>query len=213
MNPAAPSIPHGEPGIGQVGHRAYVGGLWQEIGELQFDFLVRQGLQPHHYLLDIGCGALRGGVFFIPYLDAGHYFGIDKERALLEAGLHHEVGPELAARKRPRLWASPAFDFEAFGVRADFAIAQSLFTHLPPAPIGNCLEKLRSCVQPTGIFCATFFECDRPRQNPSEPHDHGYFAYTRDEMCDLGRRNGWTAEYVGRWNHPRDQRMMIYRPC
>lgn len=54
-----------------------VGGLWQQMGQLQFDFLVRQGLKPEHRLLDIGCGTLRGGRHFIRYLNPGNYTGMD----------------------------------------------------------------------------------------------------------------------------------------
>src|SRR5947209_178803 len=54
--------------IRRLGHRTFVGGEWDTIGKLQFDFIVRQGLEPRHVLLDIGCGALRGGRFFIEYL-------------------------------------------------------------------------------------------------------------------------------------------------
>ena len=32
-------------------------------------------------LIDIGCGALRGGVHFVRHLDPGHYFGMDSEPA------------------------------------------------------------------------------------------------------------------------------------
>jgi len=67
-------------------HREAVGGLWDEIGQLQIDFLVSQGLMPHHRLLDIGCGSLRGGVKLIRYLDAGHYAGVDLHESLINAG-------------------------------------------------------------------------------------------------------------------------------
>lgn len=39
--------------------REKVGGLWEQLGSLQFEYLVRNGLEPHHFLLDIGCGSLR----------------------------------------------------------------------------------------------------------------------------------------------------------
>ena len=41
--------PEGETGIQKIGHRAYVGGLWDEIGNLQFEFLVAKGLRPEHF--------------------------------------------------------------------------------------------------------------------------------------------------------------------
>ena len=58
-------------------HRDFIGGKWSEIGQLQFDFLLESGLQPHHKLLDIGCGCLRGGIHFINYLEASNYSGLD----------------------------------------------------------------------------------------------------------------------------------------
>src|SRR5689334_15595174 len=87
--------PQGAEGVKKLGHRTYVGGLWDELGQLQFDFLVNNGLKPQHYLLDIACGSLRAGVHFIPYLEVGHYLGIDKEEDLIQAGIEQELGQEL----------------------------------------------------------------------------------------------------------------------
>ena len=42
-----------------------------------FEYLIEQNLQPHHKLLDVGCGALRSGKHIIPYLDVKNYYGID----------------------------------------------------------------------------------------------------------------------------------------
>jgi hypothetical protein len=69
-------------------HRDLVGGLWDEIGVLQFDFLRQQGLLPQHKLMDIGCGALRCGIPIIRYLDEGNYYGLDINASLIEAGQH-----------------------------------------------------------------------------------------------------------------------------
>ena len=67
-------------------HRQFVGGAWEEIGRLQFEYLRRQGLRPQHLLLDVGCGALRGGIHFVRYLEESHYCGIDINASLVEAG-------------------------------------------------------------------------------------------------------------------------------
>ena len=44
-----------ESDIEQNRHRNFIGGKWEEIGQLQYDFLLKQGLQPQQKLLDIGC--------------------------------------------------------------------------------------------------------------------------------------------------------------
>ena len=46
-------------------HRSTVRGndaFWDYLGKRQLDYLVEQGLQPSHYVLDVGCGPLRAGV-------------------------------------------------------------------------------------------------------------------------------------------------------
>lgn len=204
--------PEGDEGIEKVGHREYVGGLWDEIGSLQFDFLVAHGLKPQHRLLDIACGSLRLGVKVIPYLEAGHYLGIDKEPKLIEAGLAQELDPAVRDAKRPNLVVSSAFEFEKFGVQADYAIAQSLFSHFPPPLIHTCFQKLRPHLAPGGVFYATYFEVPVPRKNPAVLHDHGYHAYTRGEMERFGEDNGFAADYIGDWKHPRQQVIVAYRP-
>ena len=40
-------------------HRDFVGGMWDEVGALQFEYMQSAGLRPGHRLLDMGCGALR----------------------------------------------------------------------------------------------------------------------------------------------------------
>lgn len=205
------SLPTGAEGVARLGHRDYVGGLWDEIGQLQFEFLRAQGLLPEHVLLDIACGALRLGVKVIPYLEPGHYLGIDKEAELLRAGLELELPEALRRQKRPQLLQDGDFRFERFGRLVDRAMAQSLFTHLPPALISRCLEQLRPWLRPDGVAYATFFEVEQPRDNPADPHDHGYHAYTRAEMEAFGEALGYRVEYIGAWNHPRDQVMVAYR--
>lgn len=210
---ARPRIPHGPEGIRKAGHRRYIGGMWEEIGKLQLDFLVSQGLKPGHVFVDVACGSLRAGVHLVPYLDEGNYLGIEKEEELIKAGVEKELGRELADKKKPEFVISSSFEFEKFSRRPDYGIAQSLFTHLPPAIIETCFAKLRTFMQPDGRFYATYFESDSPASNPEEPHDHGFFVYTRRQMEEFGEKHGWKAEYIGKWNHPRDQVIVCYRPA
>ena len=173
------SVPQGEKGILEVGHRRYVGGMWDEIGKLQFDFLVKNGLKEHNIFLDIACGSLRAGRFFIPYLGEGNYLGIDKEQELINLGLENEIEKEIVQQKRPEFIVSNDFEFHKFSKVANFAIAQSLFTHLPPKLINTCFQKLRESFDEKGVFFATYFITEHKVINPSKPHDHGIFSYTK----------------------------------
>jgi SAM-dependent methyltransferase len=203
--------PEGPEGIAILGHRGYVGGRWDEIGQLQLDFLVEQGLSPQSVLLDVGCGSLRLGAKAIPLLEPGHYLAIEKEEGLVRAGLAREIDPRVLAEKRPEIVISSGFEFERLSRRADLAIAQSLFTHLPADRIRLCFGRLRRALVADGRFYATFLETERPVDNPHEPHDHRPFRYTSAEMLAFGEEADFTARYLGAWNHPRGQVMVEYR--
>lgn len=202
-------VPEGRLGVVLLGHRHDVGGLWDRIGALQFDFMRAQGLRPTHVFLDIACGSLRGGVHFIRYLDSGNYLGLDKEGKLIEMGLERELGSTIATAKRPEFVVSECFEFDRFSKTPHLSIAQSLFTHLTPEDIGVCLHKLRAFVDPGHTLFATFNEGNSAR-NSSRSHAHGTFEYSRDEMAKLGERHAWKPAYVGDWGHPRRQKMMRY---
>lgn len=196
--------------IGGIGPRGFVGGLWHELGELQFRFLVDQGLRPEHVLLDIACGSLRAGVRLVPYLNTGNYLGIDIMPELIEHGRTAELGPVLCGIKRPEFVVSSSFEFERFSRRPDFAIAQSLFTHLIEPDIAQCLGNLGRFALPTTVLFATFFEVPAPVANPAESHPHVAFRFTRERMRRLGEQAGWSMEYIGDWRHPREQKMLRY---
>ncbi len=114
-------------------HRTWIGGLWEKMGRFQLDYLVAEGLSPQMNLLDVGCGCLRAGVWFIPYLEPGRYFGIDVSAPLLDAGYDVELpAAGLQGRlARENLLANGSFEAWRFGTPFDMALAQSVFTHLP----------------------------------------------------------------------------------
>jgi hypothetical protein len=203
----------GNVGVRMVGHRAYIGGRWEEWGRVEFDFMRSRGLQPEHVLLDIACGALRAGVHFIPYLDAGNYLGVEKEKELIRRGLARELPRAVREQKRPELLVSGSFEIERLSKQADFALAWSLFTHLTPADLETCLRKLRAYVGPTHQFYATFAPGESAR-NAERSHAHAAFYYSREELTAIGERGGWRCDYIGRLEHTRVMRqaMMKFTP-
>jgi SAM-dependent methyltransferase len=196
--------------LAQKGHRQFVGGRWHELGQLQFDFLVQHGLLPAHVFLDIACGSLRAGRLLIPYLEPGHYLGIDKHAELIEAGKVSELALGILEAKRPEFVVSDCFAFEGFTRIPDFAIAQSLFTHLAKRDIELCFRQLSQFARPGCRFFASFFETRFPIPQLSSSHSNRPFSYTRRTMEALGREAGWGANYLGKWNHPLDSRMIEY---
>jgi SAM-dependent methyltransferase len=201
--------------------RHAVGGMWDEIGTLQYRFLSERGLLPQHRFLDIGCGSLRGGIHFIRYLEAGHYYGIDRDQNLLDAGRQFELGLQEFSRRRPTLLCRDDFDFTRFGVEFDYALAQSVFTHLTWNSILRCLVNVKKVLATRGCFLATFFEdmdgTHRLTPLAHEPggvvthSDRDPFHYEFSVFVDLARRTALQAQYIGAWNHPRNQKIMVFR--
>lgn len=204
-------------------HRALVGGLWDTVGPLQFDFLVGRGLKPHHQLLDVGCGSLRGGAHFIEYLDAGGYHGIDRDDWIIKQGREQELAPGLEEAKRPTFIVRDDFDFSGFGTTFDFALAQSVFTHIPMNSIHRALVNVAAVLAEGGVFYATFFEnthgpkwlepiVQQPGNEASivTTMDADPFHYEFATLEWLAGLAGLRATYIGDWTHPRNQRMAMF---
>lgn len=210
-----------EAGTAAGNHRQIIGGLWDEIGMLQMQFLLDQGLTPDHRLLDIGCGSLRLGARLIPYLAPRHYFGTDLSRALIDAGREHELDD--AGRDRApieQFATNEDFDFGFLPEPVDFAMAQSVFTHLPLNHLRRCLANLAPHMRSGGVFYASYFECP-PEADYFAPLSHTPGGIVTSDYCDpyhyrvddlawaVGGRD-WDLRIIGHWNHPRDQRMAAF---
>jgi SAM-dependent methyltransferase len=204
-------------------YRAQVGGLWEQMGELQLNFLVEQGLKDHHTFLDIGCGSMRGGIKFAQYLRAGHYFGVDANAHLISAGKQElkaaGISPDDVAIRHTA-------DFELeFGLPFDFALAQSVFTHLPLNSIQACLLSVATVLSPTGRFYATFFN-NYLGKNHREPirwkgsdsattvtsyPDRDPFHYDLSAFQWICEDLDLDVTYIGDWGHPRQQEMLMFK--
>jgi SAM-dependent methyltransferase len=200
-------------------HRKAIGLPWEELGKLQFEFLVGQGLRPEHYLLDVGCGPLRGGIHFIRYLERGHYYGIDRRADLLAAGRDVELPRAGLVEKAPVLAVMENFEFDRLGQSFDYALAQSVFTHLPLNRIIRCVMQMEKVLVDGGKFYATIYENERGKRNlePVEQRpglvshfDEDYYHYdfaSFEWACD---GTSLTPDYVGDWNNPRNQKMLVF---
>jgi SAM-dependent methyltransferase len=147
-------------------------------------FVTIGGLEPHHRVLDIGCGIGRMAAGLSCYLDpaSGRYVGFDPVaqgidwcRAAFAAYPHfrfeaidvfnehyHQDGALLATQYR----------FPAEDSSIDFAIATSVFTHLYFEEIWAYLKESARVLKPGGRLFSTFFlydgEC--PARLPNLPH-------------------------------------------
>lgn len=199
-------------------HRSAIGGLWEEVGELQLSHLKQAGLAPQHNLLDLGCGSLRAGVLLAAYLEPGRYHGIDASRSLLEAG-RRELELANVSDRVPEHNLRLSAEFDASGFPAfDFGIAQSLFTHLPIDFFALALKRVRPSFAPAGRLYVTFFtagrdEVERVHETRAAPGSLVTYAhkdpyhYAVDAILQVAEATDWRPRWIGDWNHPRDQQI------
>lgn len=206
-------------------HRTRVGGKWQRLGVMQFEYMKGRGLEPGHRLLDVGCGALRGGRYFIDYLEPGHYYGLDVNATLLDAGYERELEAHQRDRlPRENLRETGRFESD-FGVAFDYALAQSVFTHMSLNRVRLALYQVAKVLKPGGEFYATFFEgqpgteldavLHLPNRDPqkkksrmyTERNHFWYYATDLEWACSSGP---WKFEYLGDWGHPVGQQMVKF---
>ncbi len=197
-------------------HRTFIGGSWDTHGKHQLDYLTARGLLPHHKVVDIGCGPFRAGRHFIDYLEPGHYFGVDANHSLISTGYDLELSDEQRLRQPvANLRANDRFDVD-FGVRFDYAVAQSVFTHVSLNHIRLCLFRLSKVMRPGGSFYATLFQ--RPTTTPVDyivpsKKDKPFFTeknvfwYYRDDLEWAAANLPWEYHFIGEWGHPGKQKM------
>ena len=202
-------------------HRRAIGFVeeWDVHGPRQLEYLQKQGLEPHHSFLDVGCGPLRGGVHFIRYLETGQYVGVDKNAAVLETAREVELPRYDLVPKRPTLVAMENFAFQTLGRSFDYAWAQSVFTHLPLNNIIRCLMNIEQVLAPGGKFYVTFYENERGKRNldPIRQSEQVTSYFDEDSFhYDVGTFE-WICEgtelearYLGGWNNPRNQKVIVF---
>jgi hypothetical protein len=138
-------------------YREYVGPgeEYDLMSATQFGLLCALGLRENHRLLDIGCGSLRGGRLFIPYLAPGGYTGLEPNRWLVEEAIDEQLGRDLVALKRPTFLYNDQFALSALEP-FDFVLAQSIASHSGPAMTRALLGAVAEALAPTGIAAVTF---------------------------------------------------------
>lgn len=192
-------------------YRGCVGGFCDTGAALQFNVLTCMfGLKEQHYLLDIGCGSLRGGKLFIPYLLPGRYFGIEPEKWLIEEGVENELGKDILDVKKPTFDYSEDFQLTVFDQKFHFLIAISVFSHAGPNMVRACLKEAKKVMEPDAIFAATYLEgatelaeegwCPSARFYKEETlHGFAVVADLAFVPIDI------SSFYPPNWNHAADQ--------
>jgi SAM-dependent methyltransferase len=129
---------------------------FERVGRLQLATLLQQGLSPYSRVLDVGCGALRGGYWLLHFLEPNRYYGIEPNKAMLQIGLDRILEPGLEDQARPTFAHNDDFDFTVFGVRFDYVLARSVWTHASKSQIETMLDSFNQVAAPGGVMLTSY---------------------------------------------------------
>jgi len=192
-------------------YKSYVGPPedFELIGKTQFDHLKHWGLSANHYLLDIGCGCLRGGQFAIRILEPGHYYGLDPNQWLIDEGIKHELGTQLFELKRPVFSNDTEFTLSVFGRKFDYLMAQSIFSHTSQAQMREIISEAAKVMHEKSIFLATYRlgETDYPGTEWSYPEG---IKFTFERVRASAEEAQLECAPVD-WFHTRQQWLVFYK--
>jgi hypothetical protein len=186
-------------------YRLFVGppDKYDLIAAMQFNLLTALGLREQHALLDIGCGSLRAGRLFIPFLLPERYCGIEPEAWLIDEGIRHELGQDAIRIKKPLFSHDSDFTLTTFGRTFDFLVAQSIFSHAAPAQIRRCLAQARLVMTAQSIFAATYFEGATSYKGTTWRYPDPV-CYRFEDVERVARDEGLSVRRLV-WTHPNGQ--------
>ena len=182
---------------------AYVGppDQYDYMGATQFGLLCSLGLREHHKLLDFGCGSLRAGRLFLPYLNPGCYFGIEPNAWLIEEAINKVLGKSIIDIKKPSFFYHDTFTCHQIGQEFDYIIAQSIFSHTGFDLAQKILREFADTVKTDGIIAITFIHEERDTEAKGWIYP-GVVGFLPDTITRMIEQAGFYGTEIP-WFHPR----------
>ena len=178
---------------------------WDELGNAHLNWLKSQGLQPHHMLLDFGCGTGRLARRVVPYLYDLKYVGVDVSGGALR------TAAELGLREG---WYTGKYPtFAAYGMSGrlcemettfDFVWAFSVFIHNPYEIMASSMQDIAEVLKPDGKFYFSWTNEKKDERTGLKQFRHTRETY--EQACDEA---GLTFEDCKGWDG--DQKMAVAR--
>ncbi len=121
----------------------------------QLKILVYEGCQPHHKVLEVGCGVLMAGYPILQYLDGACYVGIDPNRWLIDSALEVPQIHAAVEQKQARFLFNDQFDASATNEQFDYIISHSILSHCAAWQLPLFLKQLHSSLREGGKILAS----------------------------------------------------------
>jgi len=171
-------------------------GYWDRLQHYQFNVLRKFGLQPHHQLLDIGCGPLQGGIAFIKYLNPKCYVGIDLKEQVIEEAYLQVIREKLTA-KIPVLAVVDDFGANSLKRKFDYIWASQMLYHLNEQKVDVLFEAVSGMLNDTGMFLCDIIGYPNRVKQTSQWNGFTFYLHSEDFIKKTGMKYGLMSEPVG----------------
>lgn len=179
--------------------------IYHQKGMLQFLICLALGLQRDDDFLDIGCGSLRAGRWFIPYLNEDRYCGLETVRRVTRAAIGREIGRDLVEQKRPSFAYNATFDLSPFDRGFDMMLCHAVMIHIAKPDLVRLFDAVAALLKSSGLFVGNYqVGKDFKRPVAKYPQITRYrpstimalleargLKYTPLELVDLNRKTRW----------------------
>ena len=150
-------------------------GRGQRAGQGQYVLaeLRRLGLEPHHTVVDYGCGSLRVGATLIAWLDRGRYWGLDITDRFYRDGLT-QLGQGHLDAKGPRFRVIDDKTLaETAAASPDFVVSVAVVKHVPPAELDNYFGRIARLMGRQATLLVYFIQAPATVRSNGKSWSHG----------------------------------------
>lgn len=131
-----------------------------ERGMAEFKLFTGFGIEPHHCVIDYGCGSLRMAQKFIPFLRNGTYWGFDISQQFIDDGLLNLKTLGIKSERGNFRIISPESLAEGKAQHADFVISSKVLMHIGPDDLEQFIQQLTSLIHDDTTLIVEFDESD-----------------------------------------------------
>ena len=173
-----------------------------EEGLAQLAVLRALGCQPHHRVLEIGCGALVAGFPIMQYLERCHYMGIDPNEWLTAESAGIPAVAAVIAVKQPQFHKRADFH-TGTGQKFDFILAHSVLSHTSSVQFDAFLARAAEQLERGGVLAASLRIAEgnafgspgsaRRGADFTEWQYPGVSWFARDDVLARAQRAGFAA--------------------
>lgn len=148
---------------GTLGSRIRNPSQYRESAEAYFELFREAGLTPEDRVIDYGCGSLRIGSVLIPFLDPGHYHGLDTSERFFQDALSRLPG-NLRQEKRPQCGVidRKSITHLAAKIRPTFLISTHVLIHIPRKELPGFFTNISSLISSGGLALVDFIQSSKP---------------------------------------------------